>query len=357
MAEVLLTELVKAGGCGSKLGLEDLSTVLAGLKRYSNENFIFGFGLGDDAAVFKLSEELALVQTLDFFTPIVDDPYTFGAIAAANALSDCYALGAKPLTALNIVCFPMQLGPEVLREILRGGAEKVIEAGATLVGGHSIKDSEPKYGLCISGVLNPKEAITNQRAQPGDLLVLTKRIGVGMVTGNWKKQARREVPGGITLASYQAAVKSMLTLNKSASELLRSHQAHACTDITGFGLLNHAHNIAAASGVALEINYSKDFIFPQVEQTAANCAAGGCERNQKWSSSFIKTDPTLSETALQILNDPQTSGPLLIALPKAQATDYVQALKEKSGEKKGEEQVHIIGQVTPGPAGEVWVRG
>lgn len=348
MESVALTSLVKAGGCGSKLGPLDLRLVLQDLPRTQNPNLIFGTGLGDDAGVYKISESLALVQTVDFFTPIVDDPFDFGAIATANALSDCYALGATPITGLNIVAFSCEVGHSVLAEILRGGAEKMAEAGAVIVGGHSVKDAEPKFGVAITGLVDPAKMITNDKAKVGDVIVMTKKIGTGIVTNIWKK--RETIKSGISEAVLKEAIMSMKTLNATASRIMLQVGVHACTDVTGFGLLTHAHNIAEASRVAMEISYSKVPLLDGIEQFWDTGTKGGGERNRSWIKPHVELSSEVGDEEFAILTDPQTSGPLLICLPAEKGESFVEALKGA-----GVKSAAVIGRVSEGNAGTVRV--
>jgi selenide,water dikinase len=350
----LLTRLVKAGGCGSKFGPLDLRTALSGLPVFEDPNLLFGTSNGDDAGVYQLSEDVALVQTVDFFTPIVDDPYDFGAIAAANALSDCYALGGRPLTGLNLLCFPCEMGFDAVREILRGGADQMRAAGAVILGGHSVRDNEPKYGIAVTGTVNPRRMVLNTGACPGDVLVLTKKIGVGIVTGRRKAQSGKQddelqeprLPESI----FQEAVNSMKTLNKTAAELMIAAGAHACTDVTGYGLLGHARNLAQASGVSVEISYSAVPKFDGIEVYAVSGTKGGAERNKAWMKEAVELAGEVGEAEYSFLNDPQTSGPLLIAVAESTGTELITAMK-----KAGVPAPTIIGRVTEGRAGLVRV--
>lgn len=246
--KVKLTSLSSKGGCGCKIGPADLAEVMRSLpKQAANPNLLVGLDTSDDAGVYQLTDELALVQTLDFFTPIVDDPYDFGQVAAANALSDIYAMGGKPLTALNIVAFPISvLDKEVLADILRGAGDKLKEAGATLVGGHSIDDKEPKFGLAVTGLVHPDKVRANSGAVPGDRLILTKPIGVGISTTAIKNNF-------LTEEEITRVTKVMTTLNKTAAEIMEPFAVHACTDVTGFGLLGHASEMAKGSNAGIQI--------------------------------------------------------------------------------------------------------
>lgn len=276
-----------------------------------NANVIVGLDTPDDAGVYRISDEIAIVQTVDFFTPIVDDPYWFGAIAAANALSDVYAMGGRPVTALNLVGFPIaKLDKRILAEILRGGTEKVKEAGAVLIGGHSIDDPEPKYGLAVTGVIHPERIGTKAGARPGDKLILTKPIGIGVITTAIKR-------GVCTPAHAEEAIRVMATLNNIV-ELLEPYQIRGLTDVTGFGLLGHASEVARESKVGLRIYASQVPVLPSTYTYAAqNIFPGGSHSNYKFLTSreYVQFDPSIEKTQQLILADAVTSGGLLICLP------------------------------------------
>src|SRR5690349_8809638 len=277
-----LTSLPHGAGCGCKLSAADLRPIVAGLPRPSDPRVLVAADTADDAGVVQLSDELAIVQTADFFTPIVDDPYAFGRIAATNALSDIYAMGGRPVSALNLVAYPLEtLGPDVLREILRGGADAVAAAGASIVGGHSIDDPEPKYGLAVTGVVDPREVLTNAGGIVGDVLVLTKPLGAGTIATATKR--------GLASDELVArGVEVMTTLNARAAEQARAAGAHALTDVTGFGLLGHTHELAAASGVAAEVDAAAvpaiDGVLELLETDTA--LAGGSRRNRADAETF-----------------------------------------------------------------------
>jgi selenide,water dikinase len=296
----------------------------------------------DDAAGDRQTRETALVTTTDFFTPIVDDPYEFGAVAAANALSDVYAMGGRPLMALNIVGFPDQeLEQEVLGEILRGGAEKVREAGIDVVGGHTIKTDEPIYGLAVTGVVHPERVLTNAGARPGDALVLTKPLGLGIVTTAAKQDADRA-------GAIREAVRLMSTLNRAAAEALAGFRVHAATDITGFGLLGHLRNVVAASGCAATIWLEHVPVLAAAwEYVRAGIAPGGTHANRRFLEAHVTFDGLTKEEQL-VLCDAQTSGGLLVALPAADAAALVRAL-----EAKGAPCAAVVGEIAAGPAGTI----
>lgn len=305
-----------------------------------------GLNTSDDAGVFRLNNDLALVQTVDFFTPVVDDPYTFGQVAAANALSDVYAMGAKPVTALNIVCFPVgKLDMTVLAEILRGGHAKIEEAGAVLVGGHSIHDNEPKYGLSLTGVVHPEQIWTNAGAKPGDHLILTKPLGVGIITTAIKR-------GVVPPQVVEQVVKVMTMLNKAASEAALKVGIESCTDITGFGLLGHAHEMAQASEVALEIYADRVPVIDAVwEYVAENIVPGGTIANLKHLAEVVAFDQAIPRENQLVLADAITSGGLLFAVSPEKSADLLDELLNR-----GVESATIIGKVVPGTAGTIKVK-
>lgn len=277
-----------------------------------DENLIVGIETSDDAAVYKLNDDTAVIQTLDFFTPVVDDPYTFGQIAAANSLSDIYAMGGKPVLAMNIVCFPNCLPIDVLGEILRGGAEKVIEAGAVIVGGHSVQDDEPKYGLSVMGTVHPDKILKNYGCRKGDCLIITKPLGTGIIN--------TAIKGGIASeTAYSKAVKIMTTLNKYAGGIVAQHNISACTDITGFGLMGHAYEMASASDVTLKLFKEKiPFIEEAKEYAEMGLIPEGSYNNRRYLEGKYKLID-VEEWIEDILFDPQTSGGLLFACPKDEA--------------------------------------
>jgi len=299
----------------------------------------------DDAGVYKLSEDLAIIQTIDFFTPIVDDPYDFGQIAAANALSDIYAMGGKPLTAMNVVCFPTKsLDISILKDILRGGIDKMKEAGVTLVGGHSIDDKELKYGLSVTGIVHPKRLVTNAGARAGDKLILTKPLGTGIISTALKAgKAGKETMAKVT--------KYMATLNKKASELMQKVGVHACTDITGFGLLGHACQLAQNSQVGIKVNSNSIPTFKEVENFAnAGLCPGGLHRNREFYGKMVKFSDHVPDYIKDILFDPQTSGGLLIIIAPEAAEPLVSKLR-----KAGVSDAAIIGEIINKPLEKIIV--
>lgn len=283
-------------------------------------NLIVGFDKSDDAGVYKISDSLALIQTVDFFTPVVDDPYLYGQIAAANALSDVYAMGGIPLTVLNVACFSCSLDSAILAEILKGGANKIKEAGATLVGGHTVTDNEIKYGLSVTGTIDPKKVVTNSGAKPGDVLILTKPLGTGIITTAFKFD-------DIDEEELQEAAVSMSTLNKIASEEMQKIGVNACTDITGFGLLGHGYEMANGSGVEFVIQSSEVPLLKMVlELIEKEDIPGGAYNNMHYFEKWVAFDDSVSKARKIALFDPQTSGGLLISVPKEKSQELLQNL-------------------------------
>jgi selenide,water dikinase len=295
-----------------------LDQVLARIPRWADENVLIGFDTSDDAGVYKLTPECALVQTVDFFTPIVDDPYTFGAIAAANSLSDVYAMGGKPISALSILAWPAKGELDDLAQVLKGGAEKIHEAGCALIGGHSVADNEIKFGYAVTGTIHPDKIKANAGARPGDVLVLTKRIGTGVISTALKRGIAKESDVG-------ASVESMLTLNRRACEAMLGFDVHGCTDVTGFGLIGHAREMALASKVTIEIDPGAVRFLPGAADYARQGAIpAGLKNNREFASSCVEGRWELDD----LLYDPQTSGGLLISLPEADAAALEQAFPE-----------------------------
>lgn len=321
MDEKRLTQLTKSSGWAAKLGPDTLAQVLCQLPKTYDENLIVGLDTSDDAAVYKINDDLAIIQTLDFFTPVVDDPYTFGQIAAANSLSDVYAMGGEPKLAMNIVCFPNCLSPDVLTEILKGGHDKVKESGAVLVGGHTVEDDEPKYGLSVTGFVHPNKVLTNGDAKPNDLLVLTKPIGTGIIN--------TAIKGGLAAQDhYDEAVKVMTTLNKFAIEAGNKVGINGCTDITGFGLLGHGLELAEASSVTLKINH-KDIplIEGALEYAQMGLVPAGAYSNEVYIGDKVKISSDIPREIVDVLYDPQTSGGLLMSVPEDKVDKLLEELK------------------------------
>lgn len=300
----------------------------------------------DDAGVYQLTEDLALVQTVDFFTPMVDDPYLFGQIAAANALSDVYAMGGKPLTAMNIASFPANtMRIEVLEQILQGGADKLLEAETVLVGGHTVEDEEPKYGLSVTGIVHPSKILTNRGGRPGDNLVLTKPLGIGIIT--------TAIKGDMATSDHiQEAVKSMATLNKDGAAAIMAVGVNACTDVTGFGLLGHLYEMMTPEiGFNLEMN--KIPLLPGArDYTSMGLVPGGARRNLEYLAKILIKSEEVSAIDLDLISDPQTSGGLLVAVSPAKTNELLEALQDK-----GIEGAQIIGQVTAEHPGKIMVKG
>ena len=334
----------KGGGCTAKLGAGILSRVLERLPKFDKDPaLLIGYDSKDDAAVYKLTDEVAVVQTLDFFPPMVDDPYTFGQIAATNALSDIWAMGGQVKTALNIVCFPEKSDLNILGEMMRGGAEKVAEAGGVLAGGHSIADSDVKYGLSVMGIVHPDHIYANNTPQTGDCLVLTKRLGVGILcTANRVGEASAE--------AMEAAIASMTTLNKYAAQCCRAYEVHACTDVTGFSFLGHLHEMMDGAH-SCRIEAGAVPVFSEALRHADEfllTAAG--QRNRNHTGPFVRFEnvPFAME---EVLFDPQTSGGLLAALPKEQAAALVEDLR------RGGAPAAVVGEVTDSEDIEIRVIG
>ena len=319
---VKLTEFSKSAGCAAKIGPGVLAEVVGRLPSAVDENLMVGVETADDAAVYRVSDEVALIQTVDFFPPMVDDPYTFGQIAAANALSDVYAMGGEPRLALNVVAFPNCLGAEVLGEILAGGASKVQEAGAVLAGGHSINDEEPKYGLCVSGFVHPDRIWKNGGAQAGDVLLLTKPLGVGLINTAVKA-------GMASAEAEKRAVERMSCLNKIAMEVLREAEIHSCTDVTGFGLTGHALETARASKASLVIETKKLEVLPDALFYASmGLVPEGTYRNKEFNKKDVRIEEQVDEALEDLVFDPQTSGGLLVSLPGRDAETVLRKLEQ-----------------------------
>lgn len=343
---IKLTALSSKGGCGCKIGPADLAQVLRELPAGEpNPNLLVGLDTSDDAGVYKLNDELALVQTVDFFTPIVDDPYSFGQVAAANAISDIYAMGGKPLTALNIVAFPIRkLEKTVLAEILRGAGDKMKEAGVTLVGGHSIDDNEPKFGLAVTGLIHPSKVKTNAGAKPGDKLILTKPLGVGILTTAIKKDM-------LTDQEVRRVTQVMATLNKTAAETMAPYDVHACTDVTGFGLLGHAMEMAKGSGVGITVYASRLPFLPRVRELAeAGFVPGGTKNNYAHVEGSVAFPDGMDQIGRWMLCDAVTSGGLLISVAAEQADALLGDLH-----RAGVEAATIVGEVTEEQPGHIRV--
>jgi selenide,water dikinase len=300
----------------------------------------------EDAGVYKLTDDLALVQTVDFFTPIVDDPYDFGRVAVANALSDVYAMGGQPLTALNVVCFPRDtMDISILREVLRGGLDMMHEAGVILLGGHTVDDPELKYGLSVTGTIHPAKVVHNNGAKPGDRLILTKPLGTGIISTAIKR-------GTASKEAIASIVKSMTALNRTASEVMLEVGVNACKDITGFGLLGHAAEMIEGTEVGMVIDAAAVPIFPEAKEYAeSGMIAGGLNRNRDYRKNMVDIDSNVPQYLKDILFDPQTSGGLLIAVPKAKASRLLKKLHSE-----GVDEAAIIGEVVATPKRKIIVK-
>jgi selenide,water dikinase len=334
---VPLTSLSHGAGCGCKLPAQAVHPLVAGLPRPDRPDVLVGYSTSDDAGVVKLRDDLAIVQTVDFFTPIVDDPYDFGRIAATNALSDIYAMGGVPVSALNLVAFPLEkLGADVLRLILMGGNDVATAAGCAIVGGHSIDDAEPKYGLAVTGTVHPDEILTNAGGRPGDVLVLTKPLGAGAIATAAKR-------GSAKPDLVARAVEVMTTLNADAAAAARAAGVHALTDVTGFGLLGHLHELALASGCAAELQARAvpaiDGV-PRLLAVGERAIAGGTKRNRIYAETFTTWAPSVQQPQKWLMSDAMTSGGLLCAVPEATASQIPGT---------------IIGRLTAGEPGTIGV--
>jgi selenide,water dikinase len=327
------------------VGPEDLDQILKGLPIPKNPRVLVGLDTSDDAGVYQLNDEVALVQTVDFFTPIVDDPFTFGQIAVANALSDVYAMGGTPLTGMNLVAFPIKtLSPSILKDILLGGLSKMEEAGVALVGGHSIDDPEIKYGLAVTGVVHPNKILTNAKARAGDKLVLTKPLGTGIISTALKARMASE-------EAIRKSVESMVALNRTASEWMKKFGAHACTDITGFSFIGHALEMAAASQVGMVVQSKAVPVLPEaMEYAKLGLIPGGAYSNRDFFSCRVDVHPGVLALLVDLFYDPQTSGGLLISLPSGEAEELVATLKKEKNIDSC-----IVGEVVKEPLGKIQI--
>ncbi|MTJ83013.1 MAG: selenide, water dikinase SelD [Telmatospirillum sp.] len=317
---VRLTETVKAGGCASKLSPALLDGVLGKLVQPANPRVLVGFDKADDAGVYKMSDDLGIVQTVDFFTPVVDDPYTFGQVAATNALSDVYAMGGRPVSALAMVCFPEMQDIGVLERILAGGLSKMIEAGCSVIGGHSIRDAEIKFGYAVTGTIHPDRILTNSGARVGDALVFTKALGTGVISTAVKR-------GRAEAAWSEAAIRSMTTLNRAASEVCLRHEVHSLTDVTGFGMAGHAREMALGSEVSLSISASCLPVLPgALECIRQDFIPGGLRNNRDFAGCCIDADADVPADLVTLLFDPQTAGGLLVSVAARDADALVDDL-------------------------------
>ena len=346
---VRLTKLAAKGGCSAKWSPAQLQEILSHIAPLPvDPNLLQGFSSSDDAAVYRLTDELAVVLTTDFFTPVVDDPYDFGRVAAANAISDVYAMGAMPLVALNLMAFPSALGPDVAGEVVRGGADKAWEAGARVVGGHTIEDDEPKYGLAVMGVVHPDRVIRNYGARPGDVLYLTKTLGTGVMAAAHKI-------GLVSDEDMAPVIEGMAELNRAAGEAMVAAHAHAGTDVTGFGLAGHLLEMLTASGVSAELDYKALPLYPMVERLVDDyCRPGRLFQIMDHVAGHLQVvcdDPAQADDMAAVVCDPQTSGGLLVAVAPEEAAVFEQAF-----ERLAHRRPSRIGRITPDPSAQIVVR-
>ena len=318
--DIKLTKLAKCAGCGAKVGAGVLAKLLSDIKVHHDDNLLVGFDKSDDASVYKISDDLAIVQTVDFFPPIADDPYLFGQIAATNALSDVYAMGGEPKLCLNIMAIPENMPMEAVHALLRGGYDKVYEAGALITGGHSIHDDEPKYGLAVTGFVHPDKMLTNSNARPGDVLLLTKPIGIGVLSTAAKADM-------LSKAGQELIDRLMTTLNKAARDAMVKYNVHACTDVTGFGLIGHTYEMASGSDTEIILDVDSIDLIPEaLELARMGMLPAGMYRNRNFAQAHVDAGDT--ELAKQdMLYDPQTAGGLLIAVAPEDADALFNELK------------------------------
>ncbi|MEY8352437.1 selenide, water dikinase SelD [Lachnospiraceae bacterium 54-53] len=332
--EVRLTQMTKTAGCAAKISPGTLAGILEKLPKFQDPDLLVGIETSDDGAIYRVNDEVALIQTLDFFTPVVDDPYIFGQIAAANALSDIYAMGGEPRVALNIVAWPNCVNPEFLGRILEGGASKVLEAGAVLAGGHSIQDDEPKYGLSVTGFVHPDRVFKNSGARPGDVLILTKPLGTGIVNTAVKADMASE-------EAREEVIRVMTSLNRKAKQAAERYDVHGCTDVTGFGLAGHGAEMAEGSGVTLEIRVRDLPVQKEAPRLAMmGLVPEGAYRNRSYTESRVDFGDT-EEYLRDIFCDPQTSGGLLISVSPGDGERIMKDLKDA----RLETDFRIIGRV------------
>ncbi|MBE6939413.1 MAG: selenide, water dikinase SelD [Ruminococcaceae bacterium] len=332
--EVKLTKLASCAGCGAKVGAGTLVKLLEGFKSHTDPRLIVGFDKSDDASVYLLDDNTALVQTTDFFPPIVDDPYLFGQIAATNAISDVYAMGGEPKLALNLMCVSDQMDKKTVQEILRGGYDKAYEAGVIITGGHTINGAEPIYGLAVSGFVHPQKVLTNSGARPGDVLILTKPLGVGVLTTSAKA-------GMVDKSVMDRIYAQMATLNKTARDIMVEYDVHSCTDVTGFALLGHSFEMAQGSNCTIHIEVEKiPYHKEAYELSEMGFIPAGAYRNREYAQAGVTVKGDIPRAMQDLLYDPQTSGGLLIALPAEQAEECLARMQEKIP------QARIIGYVT-----------
>ena len=320
--DVKLTKMANCAGCGAKVGAGTLVKLLDGFKTHTDPKLIVGYDKSDDASVYEINDETALIQTTDFFPPIVDDPYLYGQIAAANAISDVYAMGGEPKLALNIMCITETMDKETVQEILRGGYDKAYEAGVIITGGHTIHGAEPIYGLAVSGFVNPRKVLTNSGAKPGDAIILTKQLGVGIITTAAKADL-------VDASLLDKIYKQMATLNKYARDIMVKYTVHSCTDVTGFSLLGHSLEMAQGSDVTINLLTDKIPYHREAYELAdMGFVPAGAYRNREYAEAGVKVIGNIERPMMDILFDPQTSGGLLISIDNKEATDAINEMKE-----------------------------
>ena len=318
---IKLTTLTKTSGCAAKIGPAVLDSVLKNLPQFEDPNLLVGFDKKDDACVYKVSDDKVVIQTVDFFPPMVDDPYTFGQVAATNALSDVYAMGGDPALAMNLLCFPSCLNPSIMHDILQGGYSKIKEAGAVVAGGHTIADPTPKYGLCVSGFAHPKDILTNSNAKTGDVLVLTKPIGVGILNTANKAEL-------LTQDKIKEVTNIMTTLNKYAKESFKGLTVHACTDITGFSLIGHGYEMAGGSNKTIKLFSNNIPIIPDaLEYAKMGILPEGMYNNLEYLKDIFRITNGVTQEMQDVLLDPQTSGGLLLSMPEKDAKEYLSRME------------------------------
>ncbi|MBN1054276.1 selenide, water dikinase SelD [Clostridium botulinum] len=331
--DIKLTSLTKNSGCAAKIGPGVLHSVLSSLPKFEDENLIVGFDTSDDACVYKINDDTVIIKTVDFFPPMVDDPYTFGQVAAANALSDVYAMGGNPSIAMNLICFPSCLDISIMREILAGGYDKVKEAGAVIAGGHTIADPTPKYGLCVSGFARPEEILSNSNAKTGDVIILTKPLGIGIMNTAAKAELIDE-------NKIKEVTSIMSTLNKYAKECTLGLEIHSCTDVTGFGLIGHSYEMASGSKKTIEIfSESIPIIDGALDYAKMGIIPEGMYNNLDYLKDKFAVGANISQELQDVLIDPQTSGGLLLSLPEKQAKEFLSRIENFTP------YARIIGQV------------
>ncbi|MDD6235851.1 MAG: selenide, water dikinase SelD [Clostridiales bacterium] len=333
--DIKLTKLAKCAGCGAKVGAGTLVHMLEGFKTHRDERLIVGYDKSDDASVYVINEETALIQTTDFFPPIVDDPYLYGQIAAANAFSDVYAMGGSPKLALNIMCLTEKMEKSIVQEILRGGYNKAYEAGAIITGGHTIQGAEPIYGLAVSGFVHPDKVLTNSNAKPGDVLILTKPLGIGILTTSIKANL-------VSDNVCQRIYRQMATLNKTARDIMVKYPVNSCTDVTGFSLLGHSFEMAQGSDVTIHLIADQIPYHPEAYELAEmGFIPAGAYRNREYVAGGIEVMSGITRAQQDIFYDPQTSGGLLMAVPEKYAAACLDELQSQIPEAA------IVGYVEP----------